>query len=185
MSYPIVIEMTDEELISHLEQHHTDEIALSFKKRRMISDRSTWETYHDYWLHRASPRKPGHEHERYIWSGWEKGSGSMNRGWQQQTRCVCLEPPRHAPDCPGKLGVIVLGERHGPSARDRLWAGLDTAMDILKNPKEDNRPERPETVGMARGLALALACLLNPAEPDEAAIRKEAMRRWRERNNAS
>jgi hypothetical protein len=179
---PIAFECSEEELISHLEASHSNngEVLLLFKKHRRLANRSTWEHYHDYWLHRDSPYKPDHEHERYIWSGWESGS-MVDRGWTQSTRCVCLQPPRHQPDCPGRMGVLVLGDRHGPSAREVIWEKLDSLMDGLK---AINHADMAGARAEAGAYAFALAVMMNPSEPDVDAIRKEAMRRWKERSNA-
>lgn len=183
MGYPIVNDWSDEDFIRHLEQHHSDGIALTFKKRRRLSTREVWETYHDYWLHRANPVAAHHEHESYLWTGWER-SMALDRGWLQQTRCVCLQPPNHATDCPGKLGVLVLADRHGPSARDLLWDRLDITMDYLMNNRDKESPSRTvvEARGLAVGVTFALAAMISPAKPDEKAIKAEAMRRWKERN---
>ena len=176
MKYPIVNVMTEEELITHLETHHSQGVSLLFRRRRKLSDRKTWETYHDHWLHRANPLAADHEHEAYQWTGWE-GNDMVDRGWQQQTRCVCLQPPRHADDCPGKLGVVILGDRHGPSAREKLWERLDIVMGSLKAKTAEHMGEaRVE----AAAYAYALAVLINPGFPDVDAIRKEAVRRWKE-----
>lgn len=181
--YPIVFDYSDEDLIRHLEEQHPEDLAMVFTEgHRRFASRRTWDVYHDHWLHRAKPDAPGHEHKGYLWSGWERG-GMTSKGWVQKTPCRCLQPPSHQADCTGRQGVIVLGETAGPSAMDRIWAGLDTAMGILMDPGQKQDPERPETVGMARGMAIALACMMNPADPDESAIRKEAVKRWKERQN--
>jgi len=75
------------------------------------------------------------------------------------------------------MGVIVLGDRHGPSAREVIWCKLDALMSGLKAlSHEDMTGARAE----AGAYAFALAAMMNPAEPDVDAIRKEAMRRWKE-----
>lgn len=178
MKYPIVNAMSEEELIKHLEEKHGNGgVSLLFKRRRRLAEPKTWETYHDHWLHRDNPLAADHEHEGYQWTGWE-GNDMVDRGWQQHTRCVCLQPPRHQPDCPGKMGVVILGDRHGPSAREKIWEALDTLMDGLKALSlEDMSGGRH----MAAAYAFALACMMDPATPDPDAIRKEAVRRWKER----
>lgn len=64
----------------------------------------------------------------------------------------------------------------GPSILERLWAELDRVVDRLKaGPVVDNDK------GVAQGLTLAIAIMTNPYEPNTNAIRREAMIRWRER----
>lgn len=177
---PIVNEMSEEDLIRHLEERHSEGVSLLFKRRRKLATRGVWETYHDHWLHRDNPLAADHQHEGYQWTGWE-GNDMVDRGWQQQTRCVCLQPPRHQADCPGKMGVVILGERHGPSAREKIWEALDLLTDELKALTCEDM-----SAGRARASAYAycLAVMMSPAQPDPDAIRKEAMRRWRERQAA-
>lgn len=182
MGNPIAFECSEEELIAHLEQHHSNngEISILFKKRRRLADRSTWEHYHDYWLHRDNPYKADHEHDRYIWSGWESGN-MVDRGWTQSTRCVCLQPPRHQPDCPGRMGVLVLGDRHGPSAREVIWERLDSLMDSMMSLPKAERQSLIYSQEVMKAYAFSLAAMMNPSTPDVDAIRKEAVRRWKER----
>ncbi len=99
---------------------------------------------------------------------------TTNHGWTQRVACKCSEAPEHDKDCMGKFGLTILTGELGPSALERLWGGLDEAMELLMGGDSD-----PETKGMARGLALAIACIVNPAKPNWQAIRKEAVRRWK------
>jgi hypothetical protein len=100
----------------------------------------------------------------------------MNRGWLQQTPCSCLDAPRHQPDCTGRNGVLVLGDRHGRSLLEQLWEELDAVVDRLLEPgavAEDGRDP-----GRAEGVAFAIALIRNRnGTPDIQAVRSEAMER--------
>lgn len=105
-------------------------------------------------------------------------------GWKQMSRCTCLQPPSHQADCPGRQGVIVLGEDNGgPSAREKLWAKLDEITAGLLGMKKADVNYAGVVKAEAATIAWCLALLDNPSEPDVNAVRKEAMRRWRDRQN--
>ena len=180
--FPIVIEYNDDELIKHLEEQHPEDLAMVFTEgHRRFASRRTWDVYHDYWLHRAKPDSPDHAHAGYLWKGWERGTVRVLPGWKQMSRCTCLQPPTHQADCPGKQGVVTLGEDNGgPNAREKMWAALDQRTDGLKALAfEDMVSARVE----ASTLSWCLAILDSPSDPDQNAIRKEAMRRWKERQD--
>lgn len=180
--YKAVVRSDDEDFIRHLEREHPDELAHRWTRaghgRRMLT-RKLYETYHDFWLHRSNPTKATHEHDGYLWEG--KDMVKLLKGWLQQTRCVCLEPPEHREDCPGNRGVLVLNEMHGASAREKLWEELDKGtaglMDYAASIISPVQTEAQKN--FTRGIAFALAIMENPVEPDIDSIRKEAMRRWR------
>jgi len=180
--YPIVYELPDEQLIRHLEEQHPEDLAMVFTEgHRRFSSRRTWDVYHDHWLHRAKPGEPTHQHAGYLWTGWERETVKVVPGWKQMTRCTCLHPPSHQSDCPGRQGVVVLGEDNaGPSARERMWEELDSLTDLLLTRK--SKQEATEQQVRAGTIAWCLALLDSPSEPDITAVRKEAMKRWRERN---
>jgi hypothetical protein len=178
--YPIVYELPDEQLIKHLEEQHPEDLAMVFTEgHRRFSSRRTWDVYHDHWLHRAKPGEPTHQHAGYLWTGWERETVKVVPGWKQMTRCTCLHPPSHQADCPGRQGVVVLGEDNaGPNAREKMWKALDQRTDgLLDKTFEDMKEARAE----AATLAWCLALLDNPSAPDPEAVRKEAMRRRKER----
>lgn len=183
--YPIVLNCTDEELIRHLEEKHPADLALKFTaNHRELSSRRAWHVFHDFWLHRAAPGGADHEHESYMWTGWERETVRLPSGWKQMTRCTCLQPPTHQSDCPGKQGVVVLGEDHGgPSARQRIWIRLDSHMDGLMGKSDFDLKYAAVPKAEAAMLAWCLAAMDNPADPDVDAIRKEAVKRWKERQN--
>lgn len=180
--YPIVLNCSDEELLQHLEEKHPADLALKFTSgHRELASRRTWNVFHDFWLHRASPTRPDHEHEGYMWTGWERETVRVPSGWKQMSRCTCLQPPTHQADCPGKQGVVVLGEDHGGhSAREQMWAKLDEITSgLMGRTLEDMKEGRAE----AATIAWCLALLDNPGSPDVSAVRKEAMKRWKEKKN--
>lgn len=183
---PIVISYTDEELIRHLEDKHPEDLAMVFTEgHRRFSSRRTWDVYHDHWLHRAKPGGADHEHGQYLWTGWERDTMRTLPGWKQMSRCTCLQPPTHQDDCPGRKGVVVLSEENtGPSAREKMWQRLDAITDGLKATNEIDLKYAAVPKAEAAAIAWCLALLDNPSEPDTSAIRKESMKRWRERNNA-
>lgn len=103
-------------------------------------------------------------------------------GWKQMTRCTCLQPPTHQADCTGRQGVVVLGEDNGgPSAREQIWVRLDSIMDGLMGKSKFDLKYAAVPQAEAATLAWCLAALDNPADPDTIAIRKEAVKRWKER----
>lgn len=177
MSYKSVKEMTEDELITHLEDEHNYALAHRWPKQgpqRKLHDREVFETYHDCFLHKA-PRKAGHQHDSYQWTGWKETDMAGRTPWEQRTPCICLEPPRHSPDCTGKLGVMTAVGNRGKSAQQQLWEKLDEQMDILKG-KADQ-----EAYGKAFAYATALALILDPVKPNIDLIRKQAVERWKER----
>lgn len=181
----IVIRYSDEELIQHLEKHHPADLAMVFTEgHRRFSARRTWNVYHDFWLHRASPTVPDHEHESYLWTGWERMNTRLPKGWKQMSRCTCLQPPTHQADCPGRQGVVVLSEDNGgPSARERIWIRLDSHTDGLMSKSTEEFKFGAVPKAEAATLAWCLAVMDNPSDPDVNAVRKEAMKRWKERQN--
>ncbi len=179
--------MSDDEFIRHLEEKHPGDIRMRWPKsgpQRRMTSRKTHELYHDMFLHRE-PRRADHSHEAYYWTDWE-GNERMDRGWTQKTPCVCLHPPTHAPDCTGKLGVNMVDETTGPSAYQKIWAALDLLTDELKSGTAAGvtltAGELTEHKARASAYCYALALMMSPSSPDMDAIRKEAMRRWKERN---
>lgn len=173
--------MTDAELVEHMREHYGSQQIIVWKgEGHRLHGRKMMEAYHDFGLHpRTEPDRPGHIHDGYQHTGWSIPLGANVNGWEQKTPCLCLDPPRHDTTCPGRMGLLVLDpERHGPSAIERLWMGLDQAMDLLQSGECEN-PEG--TKGFARGLACGIATLQSPLSPDIDEVRREAMERWRRR----
>lgn len=100
-----------------------------------------------------------------------------DRGWVQQTPCVCLQPPKHQPDCTGRLGVLVLSDRHAPSLHEKLWEEMDRLMEGLMT---ESDAEDGGDRFRAQGVAYCLAVFENPYAPSVPEIRKKAMARWKE-----
>lgn len=67
----------------------------------------------------------------------------------------------------------------GPSILESYWSELDRLYDVLAH---DNRSEA--TRGRAQGVAWCIAKMLNPYDPNIEAVRREAKRRFRERNSS-
>lgn len=63
----------------------------------------------------------------------------------------------------------------GKSIIEMLWDHLDTVMERLMT---DCQAEDGQDVGMARGIALSIATLMNPYSPNIDHVREEAMERW-------
>lgn len=187
MFHRSVSRMDDLAIIAHFEKHHNEAIEMSWPKtglHRRLGDRSVWIAYHDH-LHK-SPRRAGHDHKNYTWTGWEIQNMTQRHTagtvkWEQRTPCSCLHPPTHQPDCTGRQGLVVLSGNGGSTAQDELWRKLVYCIDLLKGAQKDNA----ETSGYARGLATALAYIRSPLSPDVDAIRKEAMEMWRKKHNAN
>lgn len=184
--FPIVNGYADEELIRHLEKEHPQDLEMVFTKgHRRFASRRTWDVYHDYWLHRAKPENPGHDHEGYLWTGWERGTVRFLPGWKQMTRCNCLQPPTHQADCTGRQGVVLVGEENnGPSAREAMRKRLDEITDTLMGIEEFSPSAVAILKSEALSIAWCLALLDNPSAPDVKAVRTETMKRWKERNKA-
>ena len=88
----------------------------------------------------------------------------------------------------------------GKSIIEIIWEDMDDVMDLLKEDPQDSSPPPPasayaqikaygedmklwgEQRGRAQGLAYALAVLTNPYAVNVDEIKKEAMKRWEERN---
>lgn len=64
----------------------------------------------------------------------------------------------------------------------KLWSGLDTATYLLMSGVKAKGHR--EVVGMARATAMSIAIVIDPEAPDYDSVKKEAMRRWRVRNEA-
>lgn len=77
------------------------------------------------------------------------------------------------------LHEVLHPNTHKSSPVARLWEELDDTMDFLR---ADDDPEEEDRV-RARTLAFAIALMTQPyaEEPDIAAVREEAVRRWEER----
>lgn len=137
-----------------------------------------WKVYHR-WLHRD-----GYAHDT---SGNRPARGTDNdnrteedmtgkrQKWVQQTGCICIDPPQHMEDCPGKRGVLVLGEHHGKSILETLWEEMDRLMEGLmtKQDAEDGGDKF-----RAEELAYCIAVFQNPYAPSVDEIRKQCMERW-------
>lgn len=180
-----VVDMSDNVFIAHMELHHEKDLPIQWPEAlplRRLASRGVWLAYHDHFLHKA-PRRAGHEHTLYLWTGWERKDMS-NKGWVQRTPCNCLHPPTHQPDCTGRLGLTLVGDTYGPSAQDKLWEKLDGLMDGLISLGKNDMKYAAVPQAEALAYATALALILNPSDPDVNIIRKEAVRRWKERNNA-
>lgn len=186
-----VTAMPEDAFIRHLEEHHADQIAMSWPasgKHRRFADRGVHETYHDSFLHRE-PRRAGHDHESYQWTGWEVRGDMGAKGWTQRTACICLHPPQHRADCTGKLGLSITGDTvNSRSAQEQLWGKLVEEVRFLKSLEAFPTAENKKASGIPRAKALAyaeaLALILNPISPDVDTIRKEAMRLYREKYDA-
>lgn len=74
------------------------------------------------------------------------------------------------------LHSVLHPNTHKSSPVQRLWAELDDVMDFLMDVDD---PE-PEDKARAKALAEAIALISQPwsEEPDIAAVREEAVRRW-------
>jgi hypothetical protein len=73
----------------------------------------------------------------------------------------------------------VLHRWAGLSIRDHLWQELDATMDGLMGGTAD-----PDDKGYAQGLAMAIAYMYNPINPDIEQVRADAVERWEDRHNS-
>lgn len=74
-----------------------------------------------------------------------------------------------------------LHPRGAGTITDTLWLELDDVVDKIQKRVKKKRPPKPEHVGVARGLATAIAIMVSPYAYDVDAIREQAMDRWAER----
>lgn len=66
----------------------------------------------------------------------------------------------------------------GPSILEVSLKRLDEATDAAMDPNASERAK-----GEAMGMSVIIAVFLNPTKPDAKAVRREAKRRYRERNS--
>lgn len=81
----------------------------------------------------------------------------------------------------GELIIQVINDVLHPdrvSAVDGIWDELDAVVASIQRRVERDREPLRRDVGIAYGLALALAVLANPDDPDVDAVRAEAMQRY-------
>lgn len=118
----------------------------------------------------------------------ERGTGMklqparpVRQRWVQRTPCVCLDPPTHSEGCTGKSGLVIDPQHAGagPSLLEKMWEELDSIVDRLKTRQEAEDGRDP---GRAEMAAYFIAMFINPYSPDMQAVRKESMRRWKERS---
>lgn len=65
---------------------------------------------------------------------------------------------------------------HGPSILERLWTLLDGM--VAEAYRYESAP--PELAGEIKGVISCIAIMTNPYSPNNKAIKKEAIRRYRE-----
>jgi len=161
-----------------MEDCHREALALRWPQEgslRRLPDRNVWLFYHDHFVHKA-PRRAGHEHKSYVWTGWEQANmKTVSPRWEQRTPCNCLHPPTHSPDCTGRQGLVVISNEPGATAQDRLWAELVSCIGLLKGAKKGDEKLAEYT----RGIATALAYIRSPLSPNVDAIRKDGMAMWK------
>lgn len=179
-----VSRMSDAEVIAHMEDCHPAALAVRWPQTgpgRNLADRHVWVAYHDHFVHK-SPRRAGHDHKSYVWTGWEQSTmrTDVSPRWEQRTPCNCLHPPTHQPDCTGRQGLVVISNEPGATAQDRLWAELVRCIGLLRGKQKGDE----KLAEFARGLATGLAYIRSPLSPNVDAIRKDAMTMWKKANDA-
>jgi hypothetical protein len=85
----------------------------------------------------------------------------------------------------GELIIEVLHQtlhpNNGQPTADMLWEQLDTVVDRIQARVERGLKPRNTDVGEARGLATAIAIMVNPFGYDVDAVKDEAMERYADR----
>ena len=79
----------------------------------------------------------------------------------------------------------VLRPNHSMSYTDQIWSALDDAVERIQRRVAKGKAPRPDDVGEARGLAIALAAMTNPREPNVDEVREVAMTRFDIRHGIS
>ncbi len=89
----------------------------------------------------------------------------------------------------GELIIQVLHDVLHPNqpthAGEALWDELDMVVDRIQARVTKGKEPRQKDVGQAQGLAMALAILDSPLEPDIEEVRAVAMERWDVRHGIS
>lgn len=70
---------------------------------------------------------------------------------------------------------------HGKSIAEQLWDRMDEVMDFIYSMDTMRDPELDVYKGEGRGLAFALKLMCQPYFPDEKAVTREAVRRYKMR----
>lgn len=68
----------------------------------------------------------------------------------------------------------------GKSVLDLLWEHLDDFVDAVQEPV--NEEEADLSKGRAHGMAVAIALVTNPYDPDVDEVKAQAMERWADRS---
>ncbi len=171
-------------LSKHLQEHHTASLAMDLEPGFCVRNEHVWSAYHDH-LHRQPEADHYHPErtedvDQQIWVAFEEGTpliaakskeqcgelvSRMDYGTELEVQEVTLK---------SDLYPAVYG---GPTLLEALWSEMDTLMERMMTGQsaEDGRdPGRAEMLGWV------LAIVTNGYRPDINAIRKEAMRRFRE-----
>lgn len=86
----------------------------------------------------------------------------------------------------GELIIQVLWDTLHPTlptaASEQIWDALDDVVDRIQRRVERGKEPMRADVGEARGLAMALASMISPMEPDLDMVRDLAMDRYATRN---
>lgn len=132
------------------------------------------------------PKHPTFEVEAWIPSERDARDGECEE-WTEVilqldsdlTEPVALDLTRAA----GEAIISTLGDvMHrwaGKSIINHIWEELDLTMDELMA-----KTAEPDDAGYARGLAMALAYMYNPLNPDIEQVRADAVERWESRQPA-
>lgn len=75
----------------------------------------------------------------------------------------------------------VLHPAHSLVAVERMYEELDRAVDKIQKRVSKGREPLATNVGEARGIATAIACMVNPVDPDVDEVREVAMERYEAR----
>jgi hypothetical protein len=86
----------------------------------------------------------------------------------------------------GELIIEVLNEVLHPDqttvAGEAMWAALDEVVERIMKRRNKGKDPHPDDLGEARGIALAIAIVNNPMQPEPDDVRWAATERWNIRN---
>lgn len=186
--------MDDEWLMSHLENHHAEDLSMEFlpepgRIQRRLASPSAWRAYHDA-MHRLYPRKYDHrdhnEEESVstekIWVIGQYGEmGQVHSAYTSETAAADAinrsADPGHF-DSPHQIDLERPDLRPiygGPTLLEALWSEMDTIMERLMTGQTS---EDGGDKFRAQELAWVLAIVTDPYEPSVDKIRAETMERW-------
>lgn len=121
------------------------------------------------------------EHDLGAVPSWCELVVKMKRTTTDYPLSTTLPLRRHDGELIATVINDVLHPDRPTSASAAIWEGLDDVVDRIQRRVGRGKDPLKADVGQAFGLAMALACIANPADPDVDAVRADAMERWEAR----